>query len=151
MDLSPWFIMLSMTTNLTIGKLAKKAGVNVDTVRYYERRHLLEKPTRTPSGYRQYLPEVVTRIRFIKRAQELGFSLNEIDELLKLRIDADSACDDVKARAEIKVADIQSKIQSLERIQNTLAELIDHCDLRRPTESCPILNALEDELGEAPE
>ena len=134
-----------MTTNLTIGKLAKEAGVNVDTVRYYERRHLLTKPARTPSGYRQYLPEAVTRIKFIKRAQELGFSLNEISELLQLRVDADSACEDVKARAETTVADIQSKIQTIERIQRTLAELIDHCDLRQPTEACPILKALEDE------
>lgn len=132
-----------MTTTLTIGKLAKEAGVNIDTVRYYERRQLLLEPERTPSGYRQYQPETITRIKFIKRAQELGFSLDEISELLHLRIDADSACDDVKLRAEAKVADIQSKIETLERMQATLTELIGHCMLRQPTEPCPILNSLE--------
>lgn len=133
-----------MTKNLTIGKLAKEAGVKVDTVRYYERRRLLREPARSPSGYRQYLPEAVTRIRFIKRAQELGFSLDEIDELLRLRIETDTACDDVKAQAEAKVANIQTKIQALERIQKTLFNLIENCDQRQPTEVCPILEALED-------
>ena len=81
-----------MTTTLTIGKLAKEAGVNIDTVRYYERRQLLLKPERTPSGYRIYQSEAITRIKFIKRAQVLGFSLDEIRELFQLRIDTDSAC-----------------------------------------------------------
>ena len=134
-----------MMKPLTIGQLANQAGVKVDTVRYYERRHLIPEPARTPSGYRQYPPDTVARIRFIKRAQELGFSLNEIDELLQLKIDANSSCDDVKTRAQEKVADIENKIQVLERMQATLSELIDHCDLRRPTDACPILKALEDE------
>ena len=136
-------------THLSIGKVAKKAGVNIDTVRYYERRRLLEEPTRSPSGYRQYLPDTVKRIKFIKRAQELGFSLDEIDELLRLRVDDETACDEVKIRVETKYSEIQAKIETLQNIQAVLTELIKNCDLRQPTESCAILSALDrDDLGE---
>src|SRR5688572_27027868 len=96
---------------LTIGQLAKRAGVNLETIRYYERRGLLSEPPRRASGYRQYRPDVVARIRFIKRAQELGFSLNEIHELLSLRVEAATVCSDVKQRAEAKVAEIEQKME----------------------------------------
>ena len=136
-------------THLSIGKVAKKTGVNIDTVRYYERRQLLEEPTRSPSGYRQYLPDTVRRIKFIKRAQGLGFSLDEIDELLRLKVDDETTCDEVKIRVETKYSEIQAKIETLQNLQGALTELIKNCDLRQPTESCPILSALDkDELGE---
>lgn len=131
-----------MMKNLTIGKLAKEAGVNTDTVRYYERRNLVPEPNRTPSGYRIYLPETITRIKFIKQAQALGFTLNEIDELLKLRAKEDNA-EEVKAQAQQKVVDIQDKIQMLEQMQNTLIELIEQCEKREPSAACPILKAIE--------
>ena len=137
-------------SHLSIGKVAKKAGVNIDTVRYYERRHLIEEPTRSPSGYRQYFPDTVRRIKFIKRAQELGFSLDEIGELLRLKIDDETACEGVQESTERKIADIQTKIDALQNIQLTLMELIDNCHLRKPTDPCPILKALDkDEVGES--
>ena len=102
---------------LTIGILAKEAGVNVETVRYYERRGLIDQPRKPRSGFRHYSPDLIDRIRFIKRAQELGFTLEEITELLALRVDASSACDDVRHQAEIKIADISEKIKSLQRMK----------------------------------
>jgi len=133
---------------LTIGRLAKKAAVNVETVRYYERRGLIAEPTRKPgsihhAGYRQYPPDVVERIRFIKRAQELGFSLKEIDELLLLRVRAETNCAAVKQRAEDKIADIESKIADLRRMKRALGRISASCTGRGPTSECPILEAME--------
>lgn len=128
--------------NLTIGQLAQKAQVNVETVRYYERRGLLPQPPRRPSGYRQYAPEALARIRFIKRAQELGFSLKEIDELLSLRVDPHNTCREVKERTEAKIADIEEKIQTLQKIKGALTRLVALCRGRGPTSECPILEAL---------
>jgi MerR family mercuric resistance operon transcriptional regulator len=130
---------------LTIGQLAKRAGVNLETIRYYERRSLLPKPARRASGYRQYPPNAVARIRFIKRAQELGFSLNEIAELLSLRVEAQTACNEVQQIVEIKVADIEQKIEGLQRMQQILINLLHHCQMRQETEECPILAAFESE------
>ncbi len=98
---------------LTTGQLAKQAQVNVETIRYYERRGLLPEPPRRWSGYREYSQADVAHLRFIKRAKELGFSLSEISELLSLRVDPDTTCDDVQQRTEIKIADIEAKIQTL--------------------------------------
>ena len=128
---------------LTIGQVAKQAGVNVETVRYYERQGLIPEPPRQASGYRQYNPDFVKRIQFIKRAQSLGFSLKEISELLALRVVSDIACDDVKQHAEKKMADIEKKIQSLERIKTALAELVTCCERREQSSDCPILEVLE--------
>src|SRR5229473_978214 len=94
---------------LSIGQVARKAGVGVETVRYYEREGLLEEPPRRASGYRQYSEQVVTRLHFIKRAQQLGFSLKEISELLLLRVDAQTSCDEVKQRTEAKIAEVERK------------------------------------------
>ncbi len=126
----------------TIGELARRAKVNVETVRYYERRGLLPEPPRRESGYRQYPHEFAARIDFIKRAQELGFSLNEISELLSLRAVPDTACGDVKKRAEAKVTSIEEKIRDLQRMRGALMELISACEGRGPTSECPILDAL---------
>jgi Hg(II)-responsive transcriptional regulator len=128
---------------LTIGQLAKRANVNLETIRYYERRSLLPEPSRRASGYRQYSPNAVARIRFIKRAQELGFSLNEISELLALRVEAQTTCNEVQQIVEIKVADIEQKIESLQRMQQILTNLLHHCQMRQETDECPILAAFE--------
>lgn len=128
---------------LTTGQLAKRAQVNVETIRYYERRGLLPEPPRRWSGYREYSRADVAHLRFIKCAKELGFSLSEISELLSLRVDPDTACDEVKQRTEIKIADIEAKIQTLERMKKALKKLVASCSDRGPTSACPILEALE--------
>ena len=129
--------------NLTIGQIAKKARVNVETVRYYERRGLIPKPLRKESGYRQYPEETVARIQFIKHAKELGFSLNEISELFSLKVDKNTTCADVKNRAEGKIADIEEKIHALQKMKKTLTRLAKECRGRGPASECPILEALE--------
>lgn len=134
---------------LTIGQLAKRAGVNLETIRYYERRSLLPEPARRASGYRQYPPNAVARIRFIKRAQELGFSLNEIAELLSLRVDVQTVCYEVQRLTETKVAEIEQKLLMLQRMRQVLTELLHHCQTRQPTGECPILAALDSE-GNSP-
>ena len=110
-------------TPLTIGQIARSAGVGVETVRFYERQGLLQEPARKESGYRQYPEDVVARLRFIKRAKELGFSLKEIKELLALRVDPDTTCADVRSRAEAKIADVEEKIKALQRIKKALVKL----------------------------
>ena len=130
---------------MTIGQVASGAGVNIQTVRYYERRGLLPKAPRTPSGYRQYDPEAVARLRFIKRAQELGFSLEEVAELLELRVEHGAACEAVESNAKEKIAMVESKIGELERMKAVLVELARACDLREPTSDCPILATLSED------
>lgn len=129
--------------DLTIGQMAKKAQVNVETVRYYERRRLIPRPPRPKSGYRRYSQDIVARIQFIKRAKELGFSLKEISELLSLRVDPRTTCSDVKRRAEIKIADIEEKIQALQRIKKALTKLVSLCSGQGPTSECPIMEVLD--------
>lgn len=126
-------------SRLTVGQLAKNAGVNLETVRYYERQGLLSPATRTESGYRIYQQESARRIRFIKRAQELGFSLNEIKELLSLRIDIDATATDVRVRAQAKLASVEEKIRHLQDIQQSLTRLIESCHGGGPASECPIL------------
>lgn len=131
--------------SLTIGHLAKQAGVNLDTVRYYERRGLLPRPPRNASGYRQFPAEVTRRLRFIRRAQELGFSLAEIRELLSLRVSRTTTSADIRARAAAKIVDIEAKIKSLESMQKTLRKLTRICDGCAPIGECPILESLDAE------
>lgn len=128
---------------LFMGEVAKQAGVNRETIRYYERIGLLPRPSRTASGYRVYPHEVVVRAQFVKRAQELGFSLKEISELLSLRVDPHTHCGDVKRRAEVKIEDIQEKVQDLQRMKKALAKLVASCSGRGATSRCPILEALD--------
>ena len=127
---------------MTIGQVARQAGVGVETVRFSEREGLLEAPPRRASGYRQYAQEAVARIRFIKRAKDLGFSLKEISEILSLRVDPDTTCSEVKQRAEAKIADIDAKLRDLQRMQQALGHLVAACSGRGPTSHCPILEAL---------
>ncbi len=127
---------------LSIGQVARRAGVGVETVRFYERQGLLEKPPRTESGYRQYPPEAVSRLHFIKKAKEVGFSLKEIKELLSLRLDSAATCEDVRSRAEAKILDIKQKIQALTRMKQTLTDLTKACSGRGSVSECPILQAI---------
>ena len=131
---------------LTIGRVARQAGVGVETVRFYERRGLIDEPPRRQSGYRQFPEETVRRIRFIKRAQELGFSLKEIKELLALRLDSRAKCEDVLKRAESKIAEIEDKIRSLQAMKDALAGLLEACNGRGPASKCPILESLDGEV-----
>ena len=129
---------------LTIGQVAAAADVNIQTIRYYERRGLCAAPRRTPSGYRQYTDDAVSRLRFIKRAQELGFALNEIQELLRLRVRHAAACDAVERKTRAKIELVHQKIGDLQRMKRTLERLAVACATRRPTDDCPIMEALED-------
>ena len=128
---------------LSIGQVARRAGIGVETVRFYERQGLLEEPPRSGAGYREYPEAVVSRIHFIKRAKELGFTLKEIKELLSLRLDQTTTCADVKSRAEAKIADIEAKIRSLQSMKAALAKLTAACSGRGSHSECPILEALE--------
>jgi MerR family mercuric resistance operon transcriptional regulator len=130
---------------LTIGQVARQAGVGVETVRFYERQGLLQEPARRESGYRQYTEDAVARLRFIRRAKELGFSLKEIKELLALRVDPSTTCREVKEQAAAKIADIEAKISSLVRMKEALGKLATACRGRGPTSECPILDALDSE------
>ena len=131
--------------SLTIGRLAKEAGVNLETVRFYERRGLLPRPPRSASGYRLFPAEAARRLRFIRRAQELGFSLKEVGELLSLRVSRRTTSAAIRARAKTKIADIQEKIKSLESMKKTLQKLTKVCDGCAPLAECPILDSLDQE------
>jgi len=133
------------TKQLTIGRLAKQAGVNLETVRFYERRGLLPKPQRSAYNYRLFPADAARRLRFIRRAQELGFSLSEIGELLSLRVSRRTTSAAIRARAEAKISDIEAKIRSLESIKNTLRKLTRVCDGCVPVAECPILESLDRE------
>lgn len=128
---------------MMIGELARRARVNVQTVRYYERRGLLPDPQRTPAGYREYADAAVDRMRFIRRAQELGFTLSEITELLALRLDPRTPADAVKRRARAKIDDIDRRVRDLERIKRALGHLAGRCrGGSGPIGACPFLDAL---------
>lgn len=130
---------------LTIGDVARKAQVNVETLRYYERRGLLAKPPRSDSNYRLYPEDAVKRVRFIRRAQELGFTLKEIGELLSLRATAGASCKAVRQLAEEKIADVNEKIRTLEAMHTALAKLVAQCSGQGPITDCPILETLDSE------
>jgi MerR family copper efflux transcriptional regulator len=130
-----WYAGGMEMNRLTIGWAAREAGIGVETVRFYERQGLLAEPRRTKSGYRDYSPDVINRLLFIRRAKELGFTLNEIKKLLSLH-----SCPDVKTLAKSKIADIVAKIRTLKRMKRILFGLVSEC--ASGTE-CPILEALE--------
>lgn len=134
----------AMTGAMTIGALARAAGVGVDTVRFYEREGLLPQPARRASGYRQYTAATAQRLRFIRRAKELGFSLDEIRDLLALSADRERGVSGVKQRAEARAAEVERRIRELRRMQRGLQRLIDACPGHGPLEACPILAALGD-------
>src|SRR5215471_19209235 len=128
---------------LSIGQVARLAGVGVETVRFYEREGLLEEPPRRASGYRQYSEQVVTRLHFIRRAKLLGFSLKEIGELLQLRVDAQTSCEEVKQRTEAKIAEVERKLVELQRMRQALLQVASLCTGQGPASACPMLDALD--------
>lgn len=129
--------------NMTISKVAREAGVGVETVRFYERRGLIEQPPKPNSGgFRIYPEDAVARIRFIRQAQDLGFSLREIEELLSIRIDPAADCADVRAHAQMKFEEVKKKIAHLSRIGDALEELIDACPGTGAIRKCSIMEAL---------
>lgn len=132
-----------MNAELTIGRVARGAGVNIQTVRYYERRRLLSPEAYRDSGYRLYSREAVSKLRFIKNAQALGFTLNEISGLLRLRVSSRARCGDVKRKAEVKLAGVQEKIFRLKALERVLRDLLGYCRSRATTDRCPILKSLE--------
>lgn len=126
----------------TIGKVAKAAGVRIATIRFYERRGLIAQPRKPESGYRTYPPEAVARIRFIRQAQEIGFSLAEIDDLLSLHTRAEADCGDVRERARVKRYEVDRKIGQLLRIRDALDEMIASCPGNGALTDCSILGTL---------
>lgn len=128
---------------LRIGELARQAGVNLQTIHYYERRGLLPEPPRSEANYRVYSEEAVLRVRFIKRSQQLGFTLREIQELLSLRAEPGCECGEVLRRAEAKVREVDEKIRTLRRIRKALIKLMNECSGEGPATECPILDALD--------
>jgi MerR family transcriptional regulator, copper efflux regulator len=136
-----------MNTNgpMTVGAVAKRAGINVDTIRYYERRGLLAKPDRNLAGYRTFAEATVQRLCFIKRAQKLGFTLNEIQQLITLRVTPGTRCSAARRQAEMKLADFERRIRSLQEMHKALLELVSACAADRPADECSFLANLHSE------
>lgn len=132
-----------MGHEMTIGKIASQAGVNIQTVRFYERKGILSPSERKPSGYRVYTADAVNKIRFTKNAQELGFSLKEIIDLLGLKVSRTARCPAVKKKAKLKLRDVEEKIKGLESIRKALKGLVKSCHSNKTTDHCPILKAIE--------
>ncbi|MEE8061951.1 MAG: heavy metal-responsive transcriptional regulator [Gemmatimonadales bacterium] len=129
-----------MKTN-TIGRVADRAGISVETVRYYERQGLIQQPDTPPSGFREYPEDTVQRILFIRRGKELGFTLQEISELLNLRVNPKENCDAVRLVTQKKIEDVDRRIKSLEQIRTQLQRLANACDGTGETD-CAILEAM---------
>ncbi len=130
--------------SFTVGALADKVGINIETVRYYEKIGLMPKPKRKESRYRFYDENNFARLKFIIRTKELGFTLNEIKELLDLRIESKATCGDIKKIAGHKIEDIEQKIKDLQNIKKVLTKLIHQCvNEELSSEECPILEAIE--------
>lgn len=131
---------------MTIGTVADRAGVGVETIRYYQRRGLIAEPPKPISAFRQYPEETISRLRFIKRAQQLGFSLKEIRELLSLRLGGGASRQDVRTRAEAKLGELEAKIKTLQGMKKALMRLTASCCAGGGGESeCPILEALDED------
>lgn len=128
---------------LTIGKVAKATGISVEAIRFYEKQGLLANVDRTASGYRQYPPETVKRIRFIQHAKDAGFTLGEIGELLRLRQSKRDSCTRIRDRANLKLQDVERRLQDLNVIRDALAGLVNRCDKNDNMGECPIIEALE--------
>ncbi len=133
------------SSTLTTGALAKAAGVGLETIRYYERIGLLPEPNRSSGGYRQYRSDDVRRVRFIRSAQELGFTLDEISELLELRVERGTACGEVAETADRVISRIDSKIRDLDTMRRALVSVRRACGSDEERGDCPILEAIEAE------
>lgn len=131
--------------SFTIGRIAKLADTSIDTIRYYEREGLISSPARRASGYRDYPPDVVGRLQFIRRAKDLGFTLSEIAELLTLTSQAERDMAGMKVAAEAKLGLVEDKLRELQRIRKGLKRLVDACPGHGALSTCPIVNALSQE------
>ncbi len=130
---------------LTISKVARQAGVGVETIRFYERKGLIEQPLKPDNGgYRTYPQETLDKIHFIRQAQELGFSLKEIDELMSLQSDPGADCSDIQKQATVKLAEVDRKIAHLKEIHKALSALIEACPRCGPLGACSIMGAMLD-------
>jgi len=127
----------------TIGQLSRLSGVGLETIRYYEREGLLSEPPRRASGYRQYPGDALARLRFIRNAKALGFTLKDIKELFDLRVAPGTTCADIRERADAKIADVRAKLKMLRQMEQALLEITATCRGRGPISECPILDALE--------
>jgi len=130
---------------LSIGEVAREAGVNIQTLRYYERRGLLQAPKRSEGGHRQYPAESVRHVRFIKRAQDLGFTLKEVEELIALRQTRGRDRSQIRRLASAKLADVDQKLGRLRAMRKAVSTLLESCACRGEALECPILEALDDE------
>ena len=131
-----------MERTFLTGQIAKKAGVNVETLRFYEKKGLIPEPMRTDAGYRQYPEETIYRIRFIKNAQRLGFTLKEIRELLSITLATKKQCQQVKGEIDHKLMEVHGKIEKLQEISDALNNLRRKCDMGGIDGKCPILKFL---------
>lgn len=131
-----------MAATMTIGRLAERVGVSIDTIRYYERNGLLPAPTRRASGYREYAAADVERLRFIRRAKEIGFTLSEVAELLSLTANRNDDMRGVKRKAEQRLAQVEHKIEELQRVKRGLKKLTAACPGHGELARCPIVTAL---------
>ncbi len=134
---------------MTIGELAAAADVPAATVRYYEQRGLLARAPRTPAGYRVYDADAVRRLRFIKHAQALGFSLEDVQELLALRVTDPASCARVERTTREKLHHVRARIRELRQMERVLESLLHSCAARRPTDECPVLATLVEESDPA--
>jgi MerR family transcriptional regulator, copper efflux regulator len=141
--------MTTPSSSMTIGAVAKRAGVPIDTIRYYEREGLLPEPLRRASGYRSYNESIIRQLRFIRRAKDLGFTLEEIRDLLALSVDRHRGVKEVKQRAQQRLASIDERIAELMRIRKGLEQLIEACPGHGSPDQCPILRALADQEEQA--
>ena len=128
---------------MTIGELAKTCCVGIETIRYYERRGLIPDPRPGKVGYREYSEDDARRVRFVKQAQGLGFTLKEIAELLALRVSPTTTCCDVRTLAEAKLEDIEEKLRTLKTFKKALGKLVQECSQSGPEGACPILDAMD--------
>jgi len=133
--------MKKSLNNLTIGTLADTAGVNVETIRFYQRKGLMSEPERPYGSIRRYTGVDLSRVRFIKASQRLGFSLDEVGELLKL--EDGTHCDEVREHAEHKLRDVREKLADLLRIETVLSQLVNRCGSARGTVKCPLISSLQ--------
>jgi Zn(II)-responsive transcriptional regulator len=126
------------------GELAKSAGVGIEAVRFYEKKGLLPKARRSGAGYREFTDEDVSRIQFVKRAQELGFSLREIKELMDLNANTRVTCSDMRGRADMKIQEIETKIEDLKKMRRSLKRLAEACgESKKAAAQCQIMNCFE--------
>ena len=134
---------------MKIGEVAKRSGVGIETIRYYEREGLLQEPERRPSGYRQYDESTLKRLEYISRAKELGFTLAEIRELLELSFAAHKGCDHIRQRADAKIADIENKIRSLQKMRRSLRNIVTQCKKKDSLHDCPLVHGAHDAKGKS--